>query len=352
MHFQDSVFAPLGIELSSATAQTGTSHTGSRRVHSQSSVVPPASGDSRRPHDTYRSRNLYVAMLPITFTEPDIRGLLSPYGGVLSCRLINNSNAAQSIGYGYAFVLMDSARAADAAIAGLTGFVLNGKVLQIRLSRASATAASAGGNSDATRALTQHSTPDDHFMIPSSEHSSSPLQTSASFLPSFPAPAVAVPGHATPSEEGSSCDAVAATPAAPVTAAYQVQPSFNHHPAAAQHNMYTVAPVAYTVPLPHLLHHHHHAVQFIAAPQTQAHPPGWAYVPMPPAMQPHPHHAPLATTAMVQFHRPAAGQFGAPWPAPAFAPYTGAPVLGHMPGTPGSHIASYHTVIATPPPLL
>jgi hypothetical protein len=349
MHFQDSVFAPLGIELSSATAQTATSDAGCRRVHSHSSVAPPAAGDSRRPHDTYRSRNLYVAMLPITFTEPDVRGLLSPYGGVLSCRLINNSNSAQSIGYGYAFVLMDSARAADAAITGLTGFVLNGKVLQIRLSRASATAASAGGNSNAARALTQHSTPDDHFTVPSSEHSSSPLQTSASFLPSFPAPAAAVPGHATPSEEGSSCDAVAAAPAAPFTAAYQVHPSFNHHPAAAQHNVYTVAPVAYTVPLPHLLHHHHHAVQFIAGPQIQAQPPGWAYVPLPPAMH-HPHHAPLAAAPTMQFHAPAAGQFGAAWPAPAFAPYTGAPVLGHMPAP---HIASYQqTVIATPPPLL
>lgn len=74
---------------------------------------------------------LYVAHLPTTISETGLRSLFEPYGEVREVKLITNRLTGEVKGYG--FVNMASAESAQAAIQGLNGYRIDGKILTVRI---------------------------------------------------------------------------------------------------------------------------------------------------------------------------------------------------------------------------
>ena len=80
-------------------------------------------------------RNVYVAALPMDFTDADLSELLSQFGKLKSCRMFNEAGRVAEIGRAYGFALFEDAAAAEAAVAALDGKPFRNARLQCRLSR-------------------------------------------------------------------------------------------------------------------------------------------------------------------------------------------------------------------------
>jgi hypothetical protein len=85
--------------------------------------------------ESIRSRNVYVAALPMRFGDADLEALLCPYGSLVSRRMFCDTKNAEASGRSYGFALFDCADAAERAVNALTGRVIDGRTIQIRLSK-------------------------------------------------------------------------------------------------------------------------------------------------------------------------------------------------------------------------
>ncbi|MCI0666241.1 MAG: RNA-binding protein [Acidobacteria bacterium] len=79
------------------------------------------------------SVNLYVGNLSITTTEQDLEEKFGQFGQVQSVRIVTDRNTGRS--RGFAFVEMDSKKAAEAAIHTLNGRELDGRSLTVNEAR-------------------------------------------------------------------------------------------------------------------------------------------------------------------------------------------------------------------------
>jgi RNA recognition motif-containing protein len=75
------------------------------------------------------SKKLYVGNLPFSATEDDLRALFENHGSVGSVNVITDRETGRP--RGFAFVEMDDAGAADAAIRALDGSEMGGRSLRV-----------------------------------------------------------------------------------------------------------------------------------------------------------------------------------------------------------------------------
>jgi cold-inducible RNA-binding protein len=73
--------------------------------------------------------NIYVSNIAYTATDQDIRQLFEPYGVVDTINIITDRYTGQSRGFG--FVEMPDSAAAKAAIQGVQGKELAGRILTV-----------------------------------------------------------------------------------------------------------------------------------------------------------------------------------------------------------------------------
>ncbi len=78
------------------------------------------------------AKRIYVGNLPFSATEDEVRALFEQHGTVLSVALIEDRETGRPRGFG--FVEMEDA-AADAAIAALAGYQMDGRNLNINEAR-------------------------------------------------------------------------------------------------------------------------------------------------------------------------------------------------------------------------
>ena len=76
---------------------------------------------------------LFVFHLPPELSDPELLSIFSPFGAVLSCKIITNPHSGQSKGYG--FVNYATMEGAKAAIAALNGFKLGSKFLKVQFKK-------------------------------------------------------------------------------------------------------------------------------------------------------------------------------------------------------------------------
>src|SRR5499426_2987778 len=76
---------------------------------------------------------IFVGGLALTTTEADLRQLFASYGRVESVQILQDRETGRSRGFG--FVEMPDATAAQAAIAGLNGRSLGGRLLTVNEAR-------------------------------------------------------------------------------------------------------------------------------------------------------------------------------------------------------------------------
>ncbi|UCE85718.1 MAG: RNA-binding protein [Deltaproteobacteria bacterium] len=75
------------------------------------------------------SKKLYVGNLPFTTTEDELRGLFEPHGTVESVNVIMDRETGRA--RGFAFVEMEDASVAAAAMRALDGSDLGGRSLRV-----------------------------------------------------------------------------------------------------------------------------------------------------------------------------------------------------------------------------
>lgn len=75
------------------------------------------------------AKKLYVGNLPFSTTEDDLRATFERHGSVASVKVITDRETGRS--RGFAFVEMEDATAADAAIRSLDGSELGGRSLRV-----------------------------------------------------------------------------------------------------------------------------------------------------------------------------------------------------------------------------
>jgi RNA recognition motif-containing protein len=75
------------------------------------------------------SNKLYVGNLPFTTTEDELRGVFEQHGSVSSVNVITDRETGRP--RGFAFVEMDDASAAQAAMRALDGSELGGRSLRV-----------------------------------------------------------------------------------------------------------------------------------------------------------------------------------------------------------------------------
>jgi hypothetical protein len=116
-----------------------------------------------------QNRNVYVASLPLHFDDQQLHNLFSPYGRIISARIMRAKKSHLSKGYG--FVMYREASAAEQAIQALHGSVISGARIQVRwasadasttFSKASHTSTSATGSSANTSTDTSAACPTSH----------------------------------------------------------------------------------------------------------------------------------------------------------------------------------------------
>ena len=76
---------------------------------------------------------LFVGSLALTTTEAELRQVFTPYGEITSVRIMTDRETGRSRGFG--FVEMPDATAAQAAIDGLNGRSLGGRLLTVNEAR-------------------------------------------------------------------------------------------------------------------------------------------------------------------------------------------------------------------------
>jgi RNA recognition motif-containing protein len=75
------------------------------------------------------SKKLYVGNLPFSTTEDELRAVFEQHGGVSSVNVITDRDTGRS--RGFAFVEMDDASAAEAAMRALDGSDMGGRSLRV-----------------------------------------------------------------------------------------------------------------------------------------------------------------------------------------------------------------------------
>jgi RNA recognition motif-containing protein len=75
------------------------------------------------------SKKLYVGNIPFSVTEDDLRALFERHGGVGSVNVITDRETGRP--RGFAFVEMNDADAAEAAIRALDGSEMGGRTLRV-----------------------------------------------------------------------------------------------------------------------------------------------------------------------------------------------------------------------------
>lgn len=86
--------------------------------------------------DAGQTRNVYVASLPSHFDDQQLHNLFSPYGRIISARIMRAKKSHLSKGYG--FVMFREASAAEQAIQAVHGSVIEGSLVQVRWASADA----------------------------------------------------------------------------------------------------------------------------------------------------------------------------------------------------------------------
>ncbi len=79
------------------------------------------------------SKKLYVGSLPYTTTEEELHEIFSPYGEILSVRIIIDRMTGRS--KGFAFVEMAVGEEADRAVEALNGATLKNRTLIVNEAR-------------------------------------------------------------------------------------------------------------------------------------------------------------------------------------------------------------------------
>jgi RNA recognition motif-containing protein len=79
------------------------------------------------------SKTLFVGNLPYSMTEDDLRALFEASGRVVSARVVVDRETQRPKGFG--FVEFDAPCAADAAIAELSGRMIDGRELIVNEAR-------------------------------------------------------------------------------------------------------------------------------------------------------------------------------------------------------------------------
>ncbi|KPI83347.1 RNA-binding protein 5-like protein [Leptomonas seymouri] len=98
-----------------------------------SAAVFPSNGNTAA---VGQNRNVYIASLPLYFDDQQLHNLFSPYGRIISARIMRAKKSHLSKGYG--FVMYREARAAEQAIKALHGCVVGGLRIQVRWASADA----------------------------------------------------------------------------------------------------------------------------------------------------------------------------------------------------------------------
>jgi nucleolin len=80
------------------------------------------------------STRLFVGNLPSRLCFPELEDLFTPFGTILTAELMTDPTTGRSRGFG--FVEMESAEAAQAAIAALNGYELEGQALKVNEAKA------------------------------------------------------------------------------------------------------------------------------------------------------------------------------------------------------------------------
>lgn len=91
---------------------------------------------AHRPTQPVAVSNVYVASLPPTYTDALLLELMSPYGQIISARVMCDPRSRQCKGYG--FVLFANEHEALEAINGLAGHMIDGHRIQVRFAHLAA----------------------------------------------------------------------------------------------------------------------------------------------------------------------------------------------------------------------
>ncbi|RNC42400.1 RNA-binding protein 5 [Trypanosoma cruzi] len=94
------------------------------------------------PSPTERSefgRNVYVASLPLDFDDQQLFDLFAQYGPISSARIMRKKGTRESKGYG--FILYKNVASAALAISSLSGGIIGGSRIQVRLAHPDASTA-------------------------------------------------------------------------------------------------------------------------------------------------------------------------------------------------------------------
>ncbi len=75
------------------------------------------------------SKKLYIGNLPFSATEDELRSLFEPHGSIASVNVIMDRDTGRA--RGFAFVEMEEASAADAAMRALDGSEMGGRSLKV-----------------------------------------------------------------------------------------------------------------------------------------------------------------------------------------------------------------------------
>ncbi len=87
--------------------------------------------------------NIYVGNLSWSMTDDDLNNLFSQYGSVSSAKILKDKVSGRSKGFG--FVEMEDNDAANAAIAALNDFDVQGRKLKVNESQPKAEGSGGGG---------------------------------------------------------------------------------------------------------------------------------------------------------------------------------------------------------------
>jgi len=88
--------------------------------------------------------NLFVYHLPREYTDADLMSLFSPFGGIVSCKVVTEKQTGESKGFG--FVSYETADSATLAIGQMNGFqVAGGRRLKVEVKTTSRGATPGGG---------------------------------------------------------------------------------------------------------------------------------------------------------------------------------------------------------------
>jgi CUG-BP- and ETR3-like factor len=79
--------------------------------------------------------NVFIFHLPIDWTEMHLRNYFHPFGFILSVTIIRDRQTMVTKGYG--FVSYDNPFSAQSAVAGLNGFMVDGKKLKVQVKKES-----------------------------------------------------------------------------------------------------------------------------------------------------------------------------------------------------------------------